>query len=104
MAYPDDFISALSGHGVTVAAGDLPSDENTLSGEIDKALNFINSLDGPSQAGLQAATQDTGQAAVALSAAGIADLQGLFNAFDQVSGDVASLLNAAKQALQSSGS
>jgi len=100
MAFADDFVQCMSQYGLSLDASQLP-DQETLRQAIDYAVQWYQSLDPHSQAGLDAATYDSGDpGAIVLadSSVNVAPaLTGLLNAFDSAQGSVSQWLAAAQQ-------
>ncbi len=90
----------MSQGGYSIDASAVP-DMATLHSGISSALQWYRSLDSATQAGIDAATKDPGEASIALSQAGVASgIDSLLQAFDQLHGTLGELLQASQQALQ----
>jgi len=94
------FAQAMSQAGYSIDPSAVP-DMATLQSGITSAEQWYQSLDPATQAGIDAATRDPGQASIALSQAGVAaGIDSLLQAFDQIQGSLGELLQASQQALQ----
>jgi hypothetical protein len=97
--FNDAFAQAMGQAGHQIDAGVVP-DAATLQSGLDAARQWYDNLDATTKSAIDAATAEPGQAAVALSEAGIAsDIHYLLQAFDQIQGTLGDLLQAAGQAL-----
>jgi|SRR5580658_4327641 hypothetical protein len=100
MAFADDFVQCMSQYGVSIDSSQLP-DQETLRQAIDYALQWYQSLDSVTQAGLDAATYDAGDpGAIVLADPSVnvaPALTGLLYAFDSVQGSISQWLTAAQQ-------
>jgi hypothetical protein len=100
MGFQEDFAQAMTQAGYSIDAGAVP-DASTLESGLNAAIQWYQSLDPATKDGIDAATNDPGQASIALSQAGVASgLDALLNAFDQIQGKLGDLLQASQQALQ----
>lgn len=92
------FAQAMTQAGFPIDASVLP-DEAALEAGLNAAVQWYDSLDQATKDGIDAATNDPGQAAIALAEAGVATgIDSLLQAFDQVQGKLGDLLQAAQHA------
>jgi hypothetical protein len=96
----EQFSQAMAQYGYNIDANAVP-DLSTLQSAIDTMVQWYQSLDSATAQGIDAATVDPGEAAVALGQAGlVSGADALLQAFDQIQGSLGDLLQASQYALQ----
>ena len=66
MAFADDFVSCMSGAGITIEPGAVP-EQQTLQGVLDYVKQQVDALSAEDKEALDAATTDAGDASVYLA-------------------------------------
>ena len=89
MAFADDFVSCMSGAGITIDPGAVP-EQQTLQGVLDYVKQQIDALSSEDKEALDAATTDAGDSSVYLADSDVGLVDGayidLLKAFDAAVG------------------